>query len=132
MAEETITEESEMRQQIVSDEALAIAEKYNEKALKAIESYVNLVETTTGVEVNWHALSGGPECDLFFKCETKMVDGGYTPVDRKVRKFIDETKYIRDELEQLMRNAIIAECNTGYSVEQTIDLLKGTVVSIYY
>jgi len=109
------------------------AGKHEEKALKAIESYVNLVESITGVEVDWHALSGGPECDLLFHCETKETDSGrHTPVDGKVRRFIDETKYIRDELEQLMQNAIIEECNTGYSVEQTIGLLKGTIVSIYY
>ena len=107
--------------------------KHEEKALKAIESYVDLIETITGVYVNWHALTGGPECNLRISCETKKVDGGHVPVDRKLARLIEETEYIRDELEQLMQNAIIECCtdnSTDYSVEQTIGLLKGTIVSI--
>ena len=101
-----------------------------ESAQGAIESYVNLIETITGIEVNWHALTGGPECILWFQCK---------PIPQNLRNFIDETKYIRDGLEVLMREAMeeYVTMTKGWpedegrlTHEEGLEIIEGAVIEM--
>lgn len=119
MAEETITEDSEKSEQTVSDEALS-ADLLIEMAREAAEAYVTLASTITGSMVDWNGLKGGPEIDIWFHgilSDISTEDETYVfDENEKNKEFVENTKYIRDEIEQLMKRAMVAESEGAYEI----------------
>jgi hypothetical protein len=118
MAEETMESEDENGEQIVGDEALTTG-RLIEMAREAAEAYVTLASIVTGSMIDWNGFTCGPEIDIWFfgipNDALSEKEGTYVFDDNeKDKEFVENTKYLRDEIEQLMKRAMVAKSEGVY------------------